>query len=425
MMSNARKAAGASRFRTVPSAAELAVRLLPFVLLLYPLLGAAAGRSEVRVVFGRYSVLLTAMLTACCATVALGFYAVRRGWLRLEQLTVIAISVIAYLLPGSNQVQALAGIGLVLPALRVAGAVALCTVEARHARGRDGKASGFLAVGIVLGLFAIVDLGIALATRGRLVPAQAGEGEFRVRYDMSALADDGVVLIGDSFVWGAGVSVESRFGDLLQGAYRAAGTPRPVYSLGLIGAGLSGYLRALALVPARSRSGRIVLAYYMNDIPPRALFAQRIRDHFTALGVGAPTLRVVGDTVGRAMTPTVDSYHESVVGDYDERDPSFRGRVALLEADVAKFRELASARSDRAPVLLIIPIMVNFERYPLEEGHRRVRELGKRLGYQVVDLLPVFREKLRDGRDHWAAANDNHFDAESHAIVAQILRDAL
>ena len=219
----------------------------------------------------------------------------------------------------------------------------------------------------------------------------------------------------------------ARFGDRLEAAYRAAGIYRPVYSLGLVGAGLSGYLQSLAQIPARTRSGRIVLAYYMNDMPPRSLLAQRIRDQvFPALGVGAPTLRVVSDVIGKAMTPTLDRYHESVITDYDEGDTSFRDRIAVLEADVAKFRQLARVRSDKPPLLLILPIMVDFERYPLESaGRRRVKELGERFGYQVVDLLPAFRDRLRDGRKHLAAANDDHFDAESHAIVAQVLRDAL
>ena len=84
-------------------------------LLMYPLLGAAAGPSEVPVVLGRYSAFLAVMLAACAAIVILGVYALRRGWFRIEQVAVIALALISYFLPGSNQVQALWGLGFVLP----------------------------------------------------------------------------------------------------------------------------------------------------------------------------------------------------------------------------------------------------------------------------------------------------------------------
>ena len=52
-------------------------------------------------------------------------------------------------------------------------------------------------------------------------------------------------------------------------------------------------------------------------------------------------------------------------------------------------------------------------------------ELGGELGFDVVDLLPVFRTTLGDGRRHLASAGDNHFDAATHALVARTLATAL
>ena len=68
--------------------------------------------------------------------------------------------------------------------------------------------------------------------------------------------------------------------------------------------------------------------------------------------------------------------------------------------------------------------MVNFYDYPLNEAHEDLRKTGDRLGYEVIDLLPVFKEKLGDGA-RYRLPNDNHFNAEIHNLIANILKQKL
>jgi lysophospholipase L1-like esterase len=97
----------------------------------------------------------------------------------------------------------------------------------------------------------------------------------------------------------------------------------------------------------------------------------------------------------------------------------------MLDQSIARFRELALARSDAPPLFLILPLMVDFRTYPLRAAHERLQALARRRGFEVLDLLPLFTERLVDGNRHLAAPNDNHFDAATHALVANALHDAL
>src|SRR5690348_7778127 len=93
--------AAAMRPKLPASAFEQLVRLLPPLLAAYLVLGAAAGRSEVRAVLGRYSPWLAAMLGACVLIYAAWVLARARGSLRVEQLCLLALAGASYLLPAS------------------------------------------------------------------------------------------------------------------------------------------------------------------------------------------------------------------------------------------------------------------------------------------------------------------------------------
>jgi hypothetical protein len=315
-------------------------------------------------------------------------------------------------------------VGLALPALRLCSAVALAVLELERSRAQLGRAGAALALAGVLAVSAVCDVGLALASRARPLHAAAG-ADRRVDYDVKRLSDAGVILVGDSFVWGQGVARAERFGDRLEELWRAQGVERPVYSFGAVGANVRHYARMLAAIPEKPRTGRIVLSFYVNDLPPAARLAERAREQLIALGTGAPTLRVLGDAAALALAPDLERFNQLVVEDYDPRDPTFAARWKILEGDLGSFAELAKARSVLPPLLLILPLMVDFERYPLTAAHGRLRALGERLGFQVLDMLPTFRARLRDGSKHLAAPDDNHFDAATHELVARTLLQTL
>lgn len=65
--------------------------------------------------------------------------------------------------------------------------------------------------------------------------------------------------------------------------------------------------------------------------------------------------------------------------------------------------------------------MVDDESYPLDFAHRDLAIVSDEIGYEVVDLLAVFREQLRDGRRFRVDPNDNHFNSDVHSIVADVI----
>lgn len=386
------------------------IRLAPFLAFAYVAIGLVAATSESPVVLGRYSYQAAALILVCVALYGAAFVSWRRELSAIEAMSLLALVTLTFIVPGSNAVQRLPLVQYLLPAVRVLAALALVARESSRFR-LSGRPNGpLLAAAMVLLVWASADLVVAAITRRAPPHARTSAVAFREPYDLRALPADAVVLVGDSFVWGQGVEAPETFGARL-GAY----------SLGVVGAGLTTYLDIVGSLPADRPVRRIALVYYMNDMPASPRLADTFRNQMITLGVGSPTLRIVGDLAGRSLTPTLAEYHARVAADYDPSDATFAGRWQAMSEQLREFAARARTRSRETPLLVVLPLMVDFRSYPLTGAHERLRALGTELGYEVVDLLPVFRERLGDGRRHLVSPEDNHFDASTHAEVAAAL----
>jgi hypothetical protein len=395
----------------------------PLLLFAYPLVGLLSSTSQYPVVLGRWSPALAAILALCIAAyvvAGVASWSRRDGMLKLALLLVVVLS---YALPSSNAAQRLVAIQYVLPGVRLLAAGAWLVMEL-HAWRERRRVGPFMAAALVLGIFALGDLGLALATRARPPHAKAADEGFRSTADR-APPHGATVIIGDSFVWGQGVEASERFGDRLQARWAASGEAHPVVSLGLVGAGVTDYQHLVRRASPERPARQIVLSFYANDMPPKERAVVRLHYQLIALGVGAPTLRLLGDVLARRAAPTMDGYLTSVIEDYDPSEASFASRWGYLKRSLASIRSDAAARSVEPPVLLLLPLMMDFDPYPLQAGHDRVHALGRELGYSVVDMLPVFRRELGHGRDYLVAPDDNHFDARVHDLVAATLAERL
>ena len=188
------------------------------------------------------------------------------------------------------------------------------------------------------------------------------------------------MLVGDSFVWGQGVEKEERFGDVLESLYVRDGAPTRVYSLGQKGFGLPQYVDILGRVPASVDADRVVVAFYMNDMPAHETLRGKIQDAGTAVGRACPSARLVGDKVSQLLTPDVDAYHAFVVESWNPDHPTYGERWQLMEERVRELGELARERTGQPPVLLILPLMVDFADYPLDDAHGRIARLATEEG---------------------------------------------
>jgi lysophospholipase L1-like esterase len=280
-----------------------------------------------------------------------------------------------------------------------------------------------LALWVALFTLATVSAGVFATqfARGRSRPQSLA---FREPVDLRGVGPNTVVVVGDSFVWGQGVRKEEAFPSVLRELLARAGDRREVVNLGLNGADAVNYLAVLKLTPVKNRS---VVCLYPNDMPARQTRAMRAFDILCSLSRTDFLARCVAQAMNaRLHGANVVGYHEALVADFDPADATFPQRWALLAAQLrAVGTEAARGSTVNPPLLVIFPLMVDFRAYPLEASHRDLAALGKGCGFEVLDMLPHFRDRLGDGSRHHPAPNDNHFDAETHRLVAGILRAAL
>jgi hypothetical protein len=250
---------------------------------------------------------------------------------------------------------------------------------------------------------------------------------FRDAYALETVRPDDIVLVGDSFVWGEGVAKHQRFGDRLEQLYEKEGRRVRVFSLGVRGAGPPLYIESLARVPVGVRAGVVIVAFYPNDIDPRprARWLRWIFDTSWALGRSSLTCRAVHDLLPKVETPSVAAYHRSLVEDYRAADPTFPRRWADLAGSLDRFKHLADRRAPSRPLLLVIPLMVDYRSYPLTPVHDALAVAAEGLGYDVLDLLPDFRQSLVDGDRYRLKRNDNHFNASVHEFVSVLIKRCL
>jgi hypothetical protein len=384
----------------------------------------ASTRSVSPVVLGRYSAASSGYQLLNLATLAL--LALPERWERSRRVGYFLAVVSTFLAPINESVKNLPGILAALPMVRLLVATSLIATEFDRFRSERRSVRGFaLGLGVALAGLSVIDLafwGWIQATTGF---DEDFEG-YRDRYALGTATPDDIVLVGDSFVWGHGVAKPRRFGDVLEGLYAREGRRVRVFSLGVRGAGPSRYLESLARVPEDRRIGLAIFSFYPNDLAARPRPRRNVLRLFQSvtwnLGQSSLTFRACHDALARLESPDVDHYHQTLIDDYRKDDPTFRSRWAALIASLDRFERLAAKRSTTRPLLLLIPLMVDFRAYPLTEAHEELREAAERLGFDVLDLLPSFRAELRDGNRFRLSRNDNHFDAQTHALVGALIK---
>ena len=378
---------------------------------------ALASRSQTAWALGRYSrALLLFNLLNLCALLLTTVATVRAAY-RLALIGLSALVVLTYATGMNNE---LASARFFLPVvlasrLGLAGLFVFFAYAAHTAR--DARAARLLLVlGAVIATVAVVDA-VALNLLQRVNPAATGGFSFRSPVDLGRIGPNAIVVVGDSFVYGVGVSADEAFPTVLG---RKLG--RPVHNLGLGGTGLAEYRAVIERIAACDTA---VVCFYMNDIRSRETPAMRVRQLLVATGRTSAVLKLAADLAGVRMYPGARAYTSWVVSDYDARDPSYSLRWHKLTEDLAAVAGEAGRASRRKPILVLFPLMYDFRRYPLTQVHSDLSQLGGRLGFVVVDMLPIFSAAFPDGTRFVAGPDDTHFNAQVHAKVAEVLKGLL
>jgi hypothetical protein len=302
--------------------------------------------------------------------------------------------------------------------VHVSGGVSLIVVAFLANKQQGSRWVGIgLGIGAVVLLTALIDFSFSSAARLFATDKESQiYGTYRTAMDLGNVSEEDIVLVGDSMVWGAGVPIEQRFGDVLE---RKLGGPR-VYSLGIIGTGVGDYHRQILDIPAGKRARHVVVFFYANDMPPLANLRDSLEKVSVVAGRRSFTARVLLDLVRFAITPTPELYAQMLLDSFAKGNTTFEFRWSLLEHGLRILYQRATERSLERPTLVILPMLVDFAA-SFHEPHRRVAELAEQIGFRVLDATPSFLSVDQKLEHFRAASNDLHLNERGNAIIADNL----
>jgi len=234
-----------------------------------------------------------------------------------------------------------------------------------------------------------------------------------------------ILCLGDSFVWGIGVSFEETVPKLLQGRLERRFPKRKieVLNLGALGSNAAYHANLLEAEGIRYHPDLVVLFQNHTDsmiekslISPEAGWLYRARFfirrfevyHFFAAGTYRLLRIIRGDWEG-----TILDRREDIAPRYID---DFQGWIETKEA----FKQIRSlADRHRFRVLFVIhPKLDTLEAYPFEFYHLKLKEAWEEEPY-VLDLLEVFRgEKTKE---LWVRPFDSHPNLKANRMTSERL----
>ena len=400
---------------------------LPFIIYLYPALALFTARSNTPIFFSMYSANLLLLNVITLVVYGTFLFGLVTNWHAIRFSAVFFLAILT-LVATNASAPTLAVFDATTQVARIFAGFALIVVMFLADRHERSRLSGIgVAVGAIVAISAITDLGFASISRLlRTDTAAQIYRQYRTAYDLAKVTNQDIVLVGDSFVWGWVLRADQRFGDILERHLDAEGKGPRVYSLGIIGANVRGYIQQIQDLPATSKVKQIVLCFYVDDMPPRVNLQNTVQQVAASIGRGSVTLRMVVDlSQFLLMRPSAEVYAKLLLTHYAEDDGTFDFRWKQLEREFREFFQLASARSTKRPMIMILPILVDFEAAAFDGPMRRVSNLAARVGFEVVDTMPDFRADGEKAERYRAAPNDLHLNEHGNRIVAQALFRAI
>jgi GDSL-like Lipase/Acylhydrolase family len=399
---------------------------LPFIIYLYPAVGLLTAKSTTPVFFNLYSanlLLLNAFTVLIYGAFVFGLVA---SSCSIQFGTVFFLAILT-LVSANNSVLNLAAFDVIAQVARIFAGLSLMALAffaGKHERFWLSRIS--LGIGAILAFSAITDFGYASVSR--LLPTDDAAQiyrQYRIAYDLAKVTDHDIVLVGDSHVWGSGVRTDQRFGDILEQRLDVEGRGPRVYSLGITGADVKGYIQQIEDLPTSSKVKQIVLCFYANDMPPRVNLQDTLQQVAASIGRASVSLRMVVDLFQLWVTPTAEAYAKLLLTHYVESDGTFDFRWKQLEGQFREFFQLAAVRSNKRPMIMILPMLIDFDTAAFDGPMRRVGNLAAHVGFEVVDTMPAFRTDGEKAERYRAAPNDLHLNEHGNRIVADVLFRAI
>ncbi|MFP4475981.1 MAG: SGNH/GDSL hydrolase family protein [Desulfatibacillaceae bacterium] len=233
-------------------------------------------------------------------------------------------------------------------------------------------------------------------------------------------ADYDILGLGDSFTFGKGVYHQDIYLTRVERMFRQAGRDVRIRNCGRVGGGQ----REMYLTyrrESREDGGYPVVVYgfVLNDfgLPEKYdivgadLIDQNnggysynpVRDHSALANLVGHAL----DTI-RLHRTTIKAYQEAF------RPEHAKTRFTLFDHTVKEIRA-----DGRELVVLLFPLLYDFDDYPFHRAHAVVREFCENRDVPFLDLLPAYSRY--EAEELWANPTDHHPNELAHEIAAREL----
>jgi hypothetical protein len=238
-----------------------------------------------------------------------------------------------------------------------------------------------------------------------------------------------VVLLGDSFTWGASVLFDDGYGQRLERwLNERRREPWEVVNLAVPGMNTVGQAAQLEKEGLAYGPDVVILGYVLNDSEDESAAEARRAADWLADRNPPPSRPLLDRSallrVVRTRLWATTENRRRVEGFRSMYEPSYPGWVAAQKA----LRAMAGACRERGVpfVVIVFPLFGSplDGAYPFADVHALVTKAAADAGARAIDLLPFYRG-LRSDLLVVDGANDEHPNEIAHRIAAQTLRKGL